>query len=874
MSRLRPLFSFVSSFFSIYRAHLWGPFLISFVVVLSYQFSWFDAVDNLIYDTALKLSAREHNEDIVIVSIDQQSLGAIGRWPWNRQHHAELVKNLGGAQAVVFDILFPEENRDYPSGDLSFAENIQEHGHVVLPIHLESLRDRGQILENPPIKPLYEAANRVGHVHMYCEHDSICRSFYAYEGVGSPYWAHISVELYYLVLAQRKTIKKPRGVDKKNIPSQIKYALDRYYDTDFRNGLDVKTPSTAPYKIYRQNQLFIPFDSIAHPFSTISYVDVLSGKVPASAFEGKVVFVGATSLGLGDYLSTPVGLLPGVEINALAYESMLNGTLIKKVRGTVFGFSLFILTFLFTLLIARLNPSQFLLALIFIVCVTLTLEYTLVRWSSLWLPMASFLIGVMIFYPLWNWMKLRFALIFLSQTLERISKYEREARLEYLSYSPKLNALISQDVSTFFNERKSSKGQYVEIVTQTIDQMERALSVAEVNHNLIQRSLSNLQDAVIILNHRGDIVLANTIAEKVFFSGGYRALRVLYDSFSEKSHTQLRRSILKLIDNGEEFSEELESSVTFDAHRIDSGAAISFTSEKNYLLGLGKRISFPLNVLGDKSVDICLLSFVDISKIKEVERSRLDTLNFLSHDLRAPMVSVLALIEQFELTDSNQELFYSDQNLSSRDSSLSPSNVPNSNVREMEVSQLLSRIRKYVQKNLQYSESILQLSRAEELNEEAFNLVDMHSIIDSVFQQVKPVAENANIALRTVKGEDDAWVMGHAELLERVFINLTNNAIKFSPKHTKIVITLSAEKKLIHVTVKDQGEGIETSKIDSIFERYSRGDKKANKLGAGLGLFFVKSVVDKHHGNVSVESKKGEGACFRVSFPSCDLDIQ
>lgn len=838
---------FIGLLLSTERAYTWIPLLIAILVALSYRFDWFKAVDNLIYDTVLSLSEREHNEDLVIVNIDQASLDAIGRWPWNRQHHAELLKNLSSADAVVFDILFPEKNKDYPAGDTSFAQAIEKHGSIILPVHLESVRERGQILEVPPISIFYEAANRIGHVHVHCESDSICRSFFAFEGVGSPYWSHIVIELYDLLNKNTNDVQNNK-VEKQISPKSLTTIYNTYLDDSLRSSVS----DDSPYNIHRKHQLFIPFDRAPRRFSTVSYVDVFSGEIPSSAFEGKVVFVGATSAGLGDYLSTPVGLLPGVEIHVLAYEALLNGNFITKYQGLVSTLFFFLITFLLSTLMSRLSPSQFLASLLCLIGLTLYIEFLLIRFCSIWFPTASFIIGMLVFYPLWNWLKLRLALIFLSDTLKRVNHYEQEAKLEYLSYSPKSNVLTS-DIY-FVGQENPSKHQnvQVEVVTQTIQQMERALTLAEVNQNLIQKSLSNLQDAVIILNHHGDVVLANEVAEQLFFNDDTSTLLDVYQMFVNKSEQKITRSVEKLLDVGLEFSEELELNLEkISIKKQKKRPQEAFTKHTHFLLGLGKTIQLPLNRFNDDLVDICLLTFVDISKIKEVERSRLDTLNFLSHDLRAPMVSVLALIEQFEM--QNEKL-----------SSKSFSNLTD---------QLLTRVKSYVQKNLHYSESILQLSRAEELSEQAFNLVDMHAIIDSVYMQAKPVAEIAGISLNVDKENCDAWVMGHAELLERVFTNIINNAIKFSTPNTVIDLKMNVSTERVKVSIRDQGEGIPSSALNQIFDRYVKNNAQPNKKGAGLGLFFVKSVIEKHKGQIEVESELGKGTIFTVSLPSCEFDL-
>ncbi|MBD3371113.1 MAG: response regulator [Candidatus Coatesbacteria bacterium] len=101
--------------------------------------------------------------------------------------------------------------------------------------------------------------------------------------------------------------------------------------------------------------------------------------------------------------------------------------------------------------------------------------------------------------------------------------------------------------------------------------------------------------------------------------------------------------------------------------------------------------------------------------------------------------------------------------------------------------------------------------------------------------------------------------------IERVVNNLLSNAIKFTPLGGHIGITSGYDDDWIWFSVSDSGPGIEPEKQQSIFEKYSRVDRKVE--GTGLGLFITKSIVDLHQGTIDVESTLGEGASFTVHLP-------
>jgi len=112
------------------------------------------------------------------------------------------------------------------------------------------------------------------------------------------------------------------------------------------------------------------------------------------------------------------------------------------------------------------------------------------------------------------------------------------------------------------------------------------------------------------------------------------------------------------------------------------------------------------------------------------------------------------------------------------------------------------------------------------------------------------------------------------EKIKRVILNLISNAIKFSNPGEKIFISLIDKCETIEISVKDNGIGIDKLFQEGIFERFSQVDKSLSRSaeGSGIGLSFVKSIVEMHGGKVSVESKLGEGSIFKIELPNKNLN--
>lgn len=117
--------------------------------------------------------------------------------------------------------------------------------------------------------------------------------------------------------------------------------------------------------------------------------------------------------------------------------------------------------------------------------------------------------------------------------------------------------------------------------------------------------------------------------------------------------------------------------------------------------------------------------------------------------------------------------------------------------------------------------------------------------------------------------EEDVHVMGEPDLIEQAFINLMNNAAKYSHPPANINVTLAKGDGLAKIMVSDEGIGIPPADLEFIFQRFYTVDKaRSRKLGgSGLGLSIVETIVEKHGGKISVESVVGKGTIFTIIFP-------
>ena len=156
------------------RTTPWTLGLILLTLVLLVQISALpQRLDFWLYDQAITSAPPRISDDVVLVTIDERSLGHLGRWPWPRNLHAELVSKLhqAGAKTIVFDILFSEPSPD----DALLAKAMRRHGNVFLPVYLSPPTSRYLLQEQLPVDPLASAAAGLGHAHVELDSDGVAR---------------------------------------------------------------------------------------------------------------------------------------------------------------------------------------------------------------------------------------------------------------------------------------------------------------------------------------------------------------------------------------------------------------------------------------------------------------------------------------------------------------------------------------------------------------------------------------------------------------------------------------------------------------------------------------------------------------------------
>jgi two-component system, OmpR family, phosphate regulon sensor histidine kinase PhoR len=171
---------------------------------------------------------------------------------------------------------------------------------------------------------------------------------------------------------------------------------------------------------------------------------------------------------------------------------------------------------------------------------------------------------------------------------------------------------------------------------------------------------------------------------------------------------------------------------------------------------------------------------------------------------------------------------------------------------------------------IQQVERVLHLARidhgAHPLQQEQISL---RALLDSVYHEMEIQIEEKNATVHFDSISDDVKIYGDRQHLTNVFRNLLDNALKYSTEKPEINISARDEKDGILISIQDNGIGIPASQSHLIFEKFQRlpQDQNAEQKGFGLGLAYVKKVIEMHKGFIQVDCTTQRGSCFNVFLP-------
>jgi len=274
-----------------------------------------------------------------------------------------------------------------------------------------------------------------------------------------------------------------------------------------------------------------------------------------------------------------------------------------------------------------------------------------------------------------------------------------------------------------------------------------------------------------------------------------------------------------------------------ERHGIDDGEEVELTgldgSRRSWLMRSAQ--------LQDGT---CLVRFVDSSEARAAEQMRVDFVANASHELRTPLSTLIGYTETLreraeEIDPATRERFLS---------------VVHEEARRMQ----------------RVVEDLISLSRIEaEKFTAPTDAVPLAPIIVHAIDSAKRMADERGSALFCNIESGLPEIAADRSQILQLLDNLVTNALRYGEPGTPVTISAHSEGPMVHLSVRDEGEGIAPKHIARVTERFYRVDTSRSRSlgGTGLGLSIVKHIVERHRGRLNIESELGRGTCVHVLLP-------
>lgn len=722
---------------------------------MAFAISWSQAavpIDELLYDHLSAASAPPADDQVLLVTIDDHSLARLGKWPWDRTIHAELldVLNQTPPRSVTLDILMSEPS----AADRVLADAMhQSTAPVFLPLHFAP-SEFGPFGEDSaaPAPLLRNSARQIGHVNLDFDADGIVRktSLCAKGTYEVRQWPHIAE----LIVRGKATLPTRTFADTRSC----------------------------------ERLLRIPF-SDRGSFSEISYVDILHGRVPAAFLRGKDIIIGSVAAGLGDSVPTPNakgGLLPGIEIIANIIGAVRRNDFIEPLPPPVIAILSILPIWLLMIGFLRWQPKVGLAVSVATVAVILASSATLLAFR-IWFPPGAALFGVFATYPLWGWRRLQAMSDFMATRLARLDA-------DHIAANPPLHR---RDLDLV--------GQQSAALANAIDQMGNL-------RRYLRDTLAGLPDPMFVTDTHGKITLGNQLFKNDLGLKRSSTLNEVVDQIVDPKQRPMVDAYL-----------DRDVGDTPEFVRFSSSDARSFVLRKA-----------PISTERGQ-VQGYIYYLTDITALTRAEAQREEVLQLLSHDMRAPQSTIIALLAG-EITEDSKK-----------------------------------RIERHARRTMQLAQDFVEIARMSEAEFVGEDIL-IADLVREVADSLWPLAHERGITFAFEDRSDSAFILGEPGSLSRALGNLIDNAIKFSPDNSTILFEIMSlvhdQKPVVAITISDEGKGIDTHILPRLFGRFISSEKQVGRAkGTGLGLMFVQAVTERHGGHVSGRNRAVGGASFTLTLP-------
>ena len=342
----------------------------------------------------------------------------------------------------------------------------------------------------------------------------------------------------------------------------------------------------------------------------------------------------------------------------------------------------------------------------------------------------------------------------------------------------------------------------------------------------VDKSLRSVGDGLLVAGTGGQIVFVNRRAA---------------DILGIKERSLLGSSLLGRLDQPEKTMSETLERLLVDRSTVEREITLGGSSPRHFILRLSPVCENGVDRDRDAVVGI-VASLSDITKQRELQQMKTEVMALVTHELRTPLTAIQGLSEV-----------------------LSKFDVDPNRRREMHaaINQEAKRLARMIDEYL----DITRLEAgARPLRKTALRV---EPLVERVLLLLDPVAMSRGVPIKCEFEQNLPVVMVDSDLLAQAVTNVIANAIKYSPPGREILVSVWTEGNDLRIEVADKGYGIAPENVKRIFEKFYRvpHGEHTDEPGTGLGLTFVREIMDAHGGYVTVESELGVGSTFTLRLP-------
>jgi hypothetical protein len=553
----------------------------------------------------------------------------------------------------------------------------------------------------------------------------------------------------------------------------------------------------------RQDRFAIRYAGPPGHVQRLSYLDVLTGAVPADQLRGRHVLVGMTANGLGDTLATPVNrqqhAMPGVEVLANTLYTLRSGDTLRAVDAGPGALLAAALTLLLVLGFDRLGSRWAWVGAL--VAVPLAAAASLLALGAgLWWSPVPFAVAALLAYPFWSWRQLK----------QVVARLDDEIRWLVVEEGTGARAAApAAGPRRWLGDPMAARLARLHSAADTVRSARRFLADA----------LAGMPTAMVVTDERGRVLLANAPAALLFELPGAEQMQGM----------DLPGLLVEF---------QPTRAVDWDRLFASPGAAAGAWPAQDAPQETAA-IEAHLERLGDfllhfASVELLerqrwVVTFADISAIRLAQRRRDEALGFVSHDLRSPVHAIMLM---------------ADLHLQGKLQWTQP--------------ELLAEVQRQANRALQLADEFVRVARAESRPLQLAQVAPAE-LLAEVLADCQPQALDAAVQLAPAIAPGlPAWRLDRA-LVRRALGNLASNAIKHSPRGGSVTLAarLADDDGTLILAVTDEGPGLTPAQCRQL-EQEAQGLPAGDARGVGLGLLFVQRVAARHRGRLAARPGPGQ----------------